>query len=694
MVIVRENILCLHYADLKRFGYTDQYLWKVTSIARKDTAAPYQPVDDKQGIAIVYNSIPAKAITERAIPSEQYWREEYQKQQIASRVPFSDTAYNYYLSNPTTAQYARELAEQASWLIYLANTAKQNLQTLSMTSVDEVYSLAMKLMCGKEWKLWECTSLQVFRRKLKPFLKVKKISVLGADAEKHSLVDALKSLTQNKVLSKLNNSNRTKLGAEQEALLVQIHGDGHAKPPIEHTFMLYLRRAQEYVQAGKWPETSIVSLTTVRNFLMRPDIQQVWYSSRHGYQEYRDKFEIVTHREKASMANALWISDNTRIHRTYYDPKKKGGVSRVTFTVVMDAHSWVILGFFISASENTQSMANTYRVACELSRYMPHQVQTDNGPAYSSAEGKKVLHALAKYVTPAAVGNARAKKIEAFFHQFNSQVLRYRKGYTPSPTTFTLDNRPNTEALAALVKSKELPLVDDVIREMYEDVSLWNNHIIKKYSKTPLQLYKESIEKTQELQRIYTPEIERAAFFIRSQYTYRKEGFKISRKESGKTIDYLYRVDMPAFNAQYIGTEFTCEYDPRDLNKGLWLYLNDKPVMIEGKHIVALPARLYHESLLDYAPGEAKALEEHRNQKKEQRQISNKRFVDYVGVTISNGSHTEVITENAFDKETLREAQSLRIEQMTNDNYSITEREETPVEVVKSNEKKIRREDL
>jgi hypothetical protein len=690
MVIVGDNILCLHFSDLSPKWFTEDYLKKKLKESRQGVIEGYKSLPDPEDgrkALIIYSTIPAKAIAERGIPSEEYFRQEYRKQQIAQRVPFNDHAYNYFLKNPLTMTYARELAEQASWLLFLAQNKSELSTLLGVKSVDEVYTQAMRLMCEKEWRTWECTSLQVFRRKLKPFQKVKRVSVLGTDAENSSLIDALKKLEQNKILSKLNNSNRAKLGIEQEALLVQIHGNSN-KPPIEQTYMLYLRRATEQIKAGKWPETAIVSLTTVRNFLNKTE--QVWYGNRHGVQEWRDKFEIVTHRKKASMANALWISDNTRIHRTYANPKGKGGISHATFTIVLDAHSWCILGFFISDTENTLSMMNTYRNACELSGYVPYQVQTDNGPAYSSAQGKASLNALAKYVTPTEVGNARAKKIESFFHQFNSLVLRYRKGFTSSPTTFSLEHRPNREHLAALVKSKQLPLIDDVIKEMYEDITLWNHHKIKKYDKTPLELYFASVESTKDMQRRYTPEVERAAFYVRSQYLYRKEGFVIRQNKK----DHIYRVEDPFFNAHYIDHELTVEYDPRDLNKGLWLYLDNKPVMLNNEHVVALPARLYHESLLDHTADEGKALSEHRSRKKEQRQISNKRFVDYLGITKSNGTFTEMITENAFDKETLRLAQQQRLEQMTNGEYRLTEPEETVEVPVKKNDQRIRREDL
>jgi hypothetical protein len=186
MVIVKD-ILCLHFSDLIPQYYSLKYLDKKCRENRQG-ASPnyinYPDTKDGRKTVVEYRSIPAKAIEERGIPSEAWWRDEYQKQQLSNVIPFSDEAYQFFLSDPITMQYARELAEQASWLLYLASNGKQNAQALGVNSVDEVYGVAMKLMCGKAWKLWECTSLQVFRRKLKPFIKVKKVSVLGGNSTK------------------------------------------------------------------------------------------------------------------------------------------------------------------------------------------------------------------------------------------------------------------------------------------------------------------------------------------------------------------------------------------------------------------------------------------------------------------------------------------------------------------------------
>jgi hypothetical protein len=72
-MVILNNILYLSFADLLGLGFTENYLFKVTSQYRAGEISSYanipDPTDARKKL-IQYTSIPSKAITEKSIPSE------------------------------------------------------------------------------------------------------------------------------------------------------------------------------------------------------------------------------------------------------------------------------------------------------------------------------------------------------------------------------------------------------------------------------------------------------------------------------------------------------------------------------------------------------------------------------------------------------------------------------------------------
>ncbi|MGD1960533.1 MAG: transposase family protein [Fulvivirga sp.] len=605
------------------------------------------------------------------------------RQQLAQLVKPLTGAKDYYLTQQETYGYAGDLAQVAAWLMFLASVTRKQATVMGYPALDHLYTDALEIMA--KLPRWKASSLQILKRKLKPFNQYLK-------AVKNQQNPPLSSPLSSLISKKYGNSNSQKVTPEQEALMIQIYSQPN-KPSIEQTWMMYLRQAGEMVAAYEqsqgahgWDKKCLVSYSTVKHLLTSKRVQQMVYEQRHGYQAYRNEYEVITPRENASFANALWVIDGSPVHRYYYDPKEKKAYSRINVFVVLDAHSWTVLGFWVSETEDTQAVKGALRSACALGGHMPHQIQFDNSRAIKSNFSQQCMNVIAEYCTPTNVGNARAKVVENFFKMFNEQVLKFRPGYTGSPVMAkSLQNQPNREALALQVKQGLIPSKEQATKELHEDFTVWNNRIMKKYGKSPLQRYRESMQASQERQRKYTKQHAIDAFYEMpgklKQVKVLEQGNQVMRTKF-YAQDFIYTTEGikdclvmdPEFNNYHIGEKFQIKYDPLFEDTKVYLYQNEEPYHFNGKRVAMIPREKMHMAIADHETGEMAKIQQLQAAKKEQRKLAQAELNKRVAITQVNGTYTEAITENAFDKEVLNAAKANRMEQIINgDDYRLNQ---------------------
>lgn len=671
-MVILDNIAHLSVKDLVGYGFTQSFLDKQTSLGNYACTYAHDPDQPtrKEVKLIPYTALPEQTRADKNLPPQEELIKRIRAREIAHLVTFNNDAYNYFLSQPTTAKRAKEKAEQASWFIAIARVKPSQVKLLGFSSKEEFYLAAIELIqkhaVERHWHAFKLTTLAGLRKRLTPFQQYLK--------EEISLAEACKSLDSGKV----GNSNAQKLELDQQALLVQLYSDANAKPNFEQVWDIYTRKASEMISLGHWPEHVLISPSAVRAYLSKPAIRHMWYEPRHGYQEYRNRFEPVTQRERPSFANALWVIDGTPSHR-YFQHGDKGRYFRFNIFPVLDAHSWCVLGFWLSETENTDAVQGGLRAACSISNKLPHQVLYDNSSAIQSFRAQETIDKISVVSFAASAGNARSKIIENFFHLFNQDVQKYRKGYTANPFALRIDNRPNREALAKMVKNHELALAENAIQQAIEDLNIWNN-MPRKFlgGLSPIETYRRSVEATRHKQRPFTDLIDIDAFwtlpgnhkkirtyeegkpkmvntFIPQQYEFTNRGIDIVIDGKPRTYD----IEDPAFRRLHIGQKFTVKYEPnpkRWVNgqpDKLMLYLNNAPMHWNGEHVAAHAVVKMPMAIADYAPGTGADLRARIDNKKRQRAMGQQDFTALIEHTKRNGTYTEVITDNAFDKKVL-----------------------------------------
>lgn len=426
---------------------------------------------------------------------------------------------------------------------------------------------------------------------------------------------------------------------------------------LSKTKIIELKREIKALNLPGWDEKCAYTVQTAENFLYRPDIKQVWYAKRYGKKPSDDVFKRVTKRKPASFANAKWVIDGKPMQINF--THKGNHYSRIHVFVVMDEYSWAIIGYHISFSENSDQVLMALRNACRMTGQIPYEIQCDNGSAINNWHVNNAISAISQKKMPAAVGNARSKRVENFFQHFNTQVLKFQPGFYGKHHN-TLDRRANEEHMLMMAKTNQLPSFGEAYDIMDESFDLWNNIVFDNHQ--PIKKYHSSRKETEDKQMKFTPALDIEAFWYQpgkmmtvkdttarkqktmqvfkpTEYTYSNYGIIVDRKDplTKKTEKFLFDIPEAAFNARNIGNKFTIRVEP-DKFKYARIYQNGKPLTDEyGKPYQAQLKLEAVSAQVDHTTESRMALANELEQKVEQKKIVEQQFDRFMEVAATNG---------------------------------------------------------
>ncbi len=190
----------------------------------------------------------------------------------------------------------------------------------------------------------------------------------------------------------------------------------------------------------------------------RDKLDLVTYAGRHGVKAYKTDKAMQVKRTLPTFPLALWSLDGWDVE-LFYQTTRNGRTTyghRVTMVVVLDTFLNYPIGYAIGEegeAENsdliTLAIQNALRHTAELfgAMYQVNQIQSDNfaikkmSPIYAVAGAK---------VTPAEVGNAKAKPIERYFKRLNQRYCQLCNNWSGWGVTSQKKLQPNGEALNRL----------------------------------------------------------------------------------------------------------------------------------------------------------------------------------------------------------------------------------------------------
>lgn len=216
------------------------------------------------------------------------------------------------------------------------------------------------------------------------------------------------------------------------------------------------------VQVSKAAESLGVKIDRRRVQEIRKKNEMMITKSREGKSAYSNEVMMQAKRERPDMPMKMWSLDGWTCELYYQDTKidKKGHrrttyLNRLILEVVVDVMNDYPIGYAIGEQENIELITAALQDAVHHTRevfggyYAPWQIQSDH---LGLSAMKPKYQALAKYVTPASVGNAKSKPIERYFGYLQSEYLFMCENYAGHGITAKTRKR-NDQYLNDVMKS-------------------------------------------------------------------------------------------------------------------------------------------------------------------------------------------------------------------------------------------------
>ncbi len=337
-------------------------------------------------------------------------------------------------------------------------------------------------------------------------------------------------------------------------------------------------------------------------WLNRPEIEPLWYDAVHGELAASQKYGRKHRTEMASMRDALWYGDGTRLNLYYREHEKGRGWVVRTMQVyeVIDAYSEVMLGYHISDTENSEAQYNALRMAVQTSGCRPYEFVHDNQGGH-----KKIgewLDKIARVRRPTAPYSGQSKTIESVFGRFQAEILHQDWRFTgQNITARKADSRPNLEFIKANID--KLYTLDELKEAYAEARRRWNEGKHHATGIPRMEMYRSSVNPATEP---VTLEDMVDMFWLTTAKPSAYTDSGITLQISGRKYHYevMSSPGQPdhAFLRENLGRKFYMKYDPSDM-LSVRLYTMDKDGGMRFVRI-AEPYIKIHRAIQDQQEGE------------------------------------------------------------------------------------------
>lgn len=184
----------------------------------------------------------------------------------------------------------------------------------------------------------------------------------------------------------------------------------------------------------------------------RAKLEATIYARRNGARAYLNNRAMQIKRSAPSFPLYYWTMDGWDAELLYQKTENSRTTyhHRATVVVVLDACLKYPIGYAIGTHETPElikaALRNATRHTAELFGTMHRvaQLQSDN---YAISKMLPTYNVVADKVTPAAVGNAKAKIIEPWFRYFNKKYCQLSPNWSGFGVTSRKESQPNSEFL-------------------------------------------------------------------------------------------------------------------------------------------------------------------------------------------------------------------------------------------------------
>ena len=484
-------------------GISEEYFWKVRSLATKSKTAGWQWCKIDGDYYYDYATIPDRAPKHyrSLLPSsEELTRMARQpfndtevleraamlmEQDVAAFFKKEDITWFMYESSPCFAyERAHELAQGLAWARLLWQVVKADRYIrYGINSIMQGYEVGAGIMKAKQLYGMRTGTAASLRNKLTEF---------------PATADAV-TQRQSMISGKFGNDNRRIVGTAQ----VIDPETGELMPFDAHQavmFALYMNigYANKQYKNTLYRERYINMMTEMghtpvsyRTFCTHTDEvynKMLMTKERDGDKAFNSLYKTYVPCLPLQFSNSLWVADGSGTKLQYLaaspDPSKGGekaqkgtGVKVKTLYMVRinDVASQALIGYAISETgENDTMVRNALKMAVDAADgFLPLDFLSDNGGSFTGADIKSRLTVLLPHVRTITVGNSQENIAETFVRLFTEMGRSIENWSGTGYNAKTLQHQPNSD----YQHIDKLPSRDEAYAQMYALIDKWNNTI-------------------------------------------------------------------------------------------------------------------------------------------------------------------------------------------------------------------------
>ena len=313
--------------------------------------------------------------------------------------------------------------------------------------------------------VWDlvCEDVQVLEEKLGHTLKVKSLRRILSSYRKESY----RSL----ISGKLENQNTAKVVTEEQLAVLEkllrkhqnfdnvqisrLYSDvANAlgwKPISEGTVAKYRKELDLYIIAGNQGTSALRNTRNMQNRRSAPNVPMIYWSV--------DGWDVELLYQSTTLN-----SEGNKV-TTYHN--------RPTCVMILDPYLNYPIGYAIGTHETTGLIREALRDAANHTRelfgqrYKSLQIQSDH---YGKGVLIPIYEAMSKHYTPARVRNAKAKRVEPFFKEWNKEFQLTCPNWSGFGITSRKENQPNTEYLEKI--KSYFPDFEGVRKQIVQNIEL------------------------------------------------------------------------------------------------------------------------------------------------------------------------------------------------------------------------------
>ncbi|TYB69403.1 MULTISPECIES: hypothetical protein, partial [Bizionia] len=377
-------------------------------------------------------------------------KEEIQKSWFADHYISDREAFDFYVGHRYGMSNEKKLdlekveeytynASVLNTVVQMKNNRKEYARALGYTKLDIWQSLSNDVNAFREVAHTLPPSKDGLRRKATAYAK----------AMENSKKSAYKAL----ISGKLQNSNAKKVTEKEQMALLDELISKHTNLDNELISTIYNTVAERM-------DWKTITAMTVSNRKNKKKV--VSHAGRNGSKSLKNNVLMQAKRFRPKTPMTYWTLDGWDAELLYQNTSTNDKGHRVTsyhnrltVVVILDTFNNYPIGFAIGTHETPALIKQALQNAMQHSRelfgeyYMPFEMQMDN---YAFKTLKSTYKEVTRNITPASVGNAKAKVIEPYFNHINKKYCKLLNNWSGHNVDSGSKNQPNDEYMNKIKK--------------------------------------------------------------------------------------------------------------------------------------------------------------------------------------------------------------------------------------------------